>query len=101
MSADGSWEIIVNSPLGAQESTVDLHTDGSALTGEQSGDGQTGPIYDGKVDGDRVSWKVDVTHPMKLKIHFEGTIDGDSISGTAKAGMFPTMKFSGSRASAR
>jgi len=38
---------------------------------------------------------------MKLKIHFEGTIDGDSISGTAKAGMFPTMKFSGSRASAR
>ncbi|HEY7965605.1 MAG TPA: hypothetical protein VID68_01120 [Solirubrobacteraceae bacterium] len=97
MSADGTWNITVNSPLGEQESTVELRTDGTALTGEQSGDGQSGPIYDGKVDGDRVSWKVDVTHPMKLTIHFEGSVEGDSISGKAKAGMFPSMKFSGSR----
>ena len=100
MSADGSWEITVNSPLGEQESTVELQTDGNTLSGVQSGEGQSGPIYDGKADGDRVSWKVDVTHPMKLTIHFEGTVEGDSISGTAKAGMFPKMKFSGSRAAA-
>ena len=98
MSADGTWSITVNSPLGEQESTVELRSEGTALTGEQSGDGQSGPIYDGKVDGDRVSWKVDVTRPMSLTIHFEGSVDGDSISGSAKAGMFPKMKFSGSRA---
>ena len=99
MSADGTWEITVNSPIGAQPSTVTLQTDGSTLTGEQTGNGETGPIYDGTVGGDSVSWSVDVSKPMKLTIRFKGTIEGDTISGKAKAGGFPGgFSFSGSRA---
>jgi hypothetical protein len=97
VSADGTWEITVKSPLGAQASTVVLATDGATLTGEQTGQGETGPIYDGVVDGDSVSWWVNVTKPMPLKIEFTATIDGDTISGKAKAGGFPAMSFSGSR----
>ena len=37
MSVDGTWKITVQSPMGPPASTVELVSDGSALTGTQSG----------------------------------------------------------------
>jgi hypothetical protein len=98
MSVDGKWNITVQTPMGAQSSTLELVTDGTSLTGSQSGNGESGAIYEGRVDGDTASWKVDITRPMSLSVSFSATVDGDSISGTAKAGMFPKSTFAGSRA---
>ncbi len=98
MSADGTWNITLQTPMGAQSSTVELVTDGNALSGTQSGNGESGPIQDGHIDGDTATWKVSITRPMSLTVTFTAKIDGDSISGTAKAGMFPKSTFSGSRA---
>ena len=98
MSVDGTWNITVQTPMGDQSSTVELRSDGTALTGTQSGNGESGPIYDGAADGDRASWKVDITRPLALTVEFKATVDGDSISGVAEAGMFPASPFSGSRA---
>ncbi len=98
MSVDGTWNITVHTPMGAQASTVELVSDGSALTGTQSGNEGTSAIYDGSVDGDTATWKVDITRPMTLTVTFTATVEGDSISGTAKAGMFPKSNFAGSRA---
>jgi hypothetical protein len=98
MSADGTWNITVQTPMGAQSSTVELVTAGTSLTGTQSGNGESGQIYDGAVDGDVASWKVDITRPLALTVSFTATVEGDSISGTARAGVFPPSPFSGSRA---
>jgi len=98
MSVDGTWNITVQTPLGAQSSTVELAADGAALTGTQSGNGESGPIYDGSADGDTASWKVDITQPFPLTVEFDATVKGDAISGTASAGMFPPSPFSGQRA---
>jgi len=98
MSADGSWNITLQTPMGAQTSTIELVTDGNSLTGTQSGNGETSPIYEGRIEGDTATWKVNITRPMALSVSFSAKIDGDSISGTAKAGIFPKSSFSGSRA---
>src|SRR5579871_5479067 len=98
MSAEGTWKITVETPMGDQSSVVELHSDGGTLTGTQSGGGESGPIYDGTVDGDTATWKVDITTPLALTVTFTATVDGDSISGTAAAGMFPPSPFRGSRA---
>jgi hypothetical protein len=98
MSADGTWKITVQTPMGNQSSILELATDGASLTGTQSGNGESGPIYDGSVDGDSATWKVDITRPLALTVTFNATVSGDSISGTAEAGMFPPSPFSGSRA---
>ena len=37
MAVDGKWEIVINSPMGAQKATLDLATDGATLTGTQTG----------------------------------------------------------------
>jgi hypothetical protein len=97
MSVDGTWNITVQTPMGAQDSTVELAADGADLTGTQSGNGESGPIYDGGIDGDTATWKVDITRPLPLTVTFTATVSGDSISGTARAGAFPPSPFSGSR----
>ena len=97
MAVDGKYEIVVNSPMGPQPSTLELKADGATLTGTQSAQGRSQPITDGKVDGNNVSWKTAITQPMPMTLEFSGVVDGDKMSGNVKAGSFGTFKFSGAR----
>jgi hypothetical protein len=98
MSIDGSWKITVNSPMGKQESTLELKADGAALTGKQSANGNTSDIKDGKVDGDKITWSNSVTTPFPMTLEFTGTVAGDSLTGSVKAGAFGSFPFEGGRA---
>lgn len=98
MSADGTWNITMNTPMGAQQATLELKSDGSSLTGTMSGPQGTIELKDGAGDGDSLSWKADITTPMAMTLEFSATVDGDSISGNVKLGAFGTASFSGTRA---
>ena len=97
LSADGTWTIIVKSPMGEQKSTVNLSTNGEALIGDATGPGGKATLTDGKVSGNDVSWKLAVTNPMPMTLEFAGTIAGDTLTGKVKAGNFGSFDFSGSR----
>ena len=97
MAVDGKWEIVINSPLGAQKAQLDLKTDGGTLTGSQQAAQGSGPLENGKVDGNNVSWSAKISSPMPLTLDFAGTVDGDKLSGSVKAGSFGSFPFSGSR----
>lgn len=45
-------------------------------------------MRNGKIDGDKVSWSVEVTAPMEMKVDFEATLIGDKLEAVAKPGMF-------------
>ena len=98
MSADGTWSITMNTPMGAQNATLELATDGGALSGKMSGPQGAIELKDGAADGDSLSWKADITTPMAMTLEFSATVDGDSISGDVKLGAFGNASFSGSRA---
>lgn len=98
MSVDGNWSIVVKSPMGDQPSTLSLKADGGALTGTQSAQGQSQPIANGKVDGMTVSWSNSITTPMPMTLEFTGTVDGDTLNGSVKAGAFGSFPFTGKRA---
>ncbi len=98
MSADGTWNTTMNTPMGAQQGTLELKTDGGNLTGTLSGAQGTIELQDGAVDGDSLSWKADITSPMAMTLEFTATVDGDSISGNVKLGAFGNASFSGTRA---
>ncbi|MCP5411769.1 MAG: hypothetical protein H6924_06495 [Alphaproteobacteria bacterium] len=97
MAADGKWEIVINSPMGAQKATLDLATSGDSLTGTQSAAQGSGPLENGKVDGDSLSWSAKITSPMPLTLDFTGTVEGDKMSGQVKAGAFGSFPFTGNR----
>ena len=97
MALDGKWEIVINSPLGAQKATLDIATDGAALTGTQQAAQGSGPLENGKVDGNNVAWSANISSPMPLALDFTGTVDGDKLSGSVKAGAFGSFPFNGNR----
>src|SRR5215467_12699172 len=97
MAADGKWEIVINSPLGAQKAQLDLKADGGTLTGTQQAAQGSGPLENGKVDGNTLSWSAKITSPMPMTLDFTGTVDGDKLSGSVKAGSFGSFPFSGAR----
>lgn len=95
---DGVWDTVTDTPMGQQKGTATLQTDGDTLTGTLSGAQGTAEIQDGKVDGNAVSWKLDITQPMPLTLEFSATVDGDEMSGSVKLGAFGTASFKGTRA---
>ncbi len=87
----------MNAPMGAQNATLTLQTNGSALTGKMSGPGGEIEIKNGNVDGDSLSWKADITTPMPMTLEFSATLDGDNIVGNVKLGAFGNASFMGAR----
>jgi hypothetical protein len=98
MSADGTWTLTMQTPMGERRSTLTLATSGGSLTGKQEADGNTTDITDGSVSGNDVSWKVAITNPMPLTLTFSGTVNGNALNGTADTGMFGSFPFEGTRA---
>ena len=68
-----------------------------ALTGSQQAAQGSGPLENGKVDGNAVSWSAKITSPMPMTLDFTGTVEGDKLSGSVKAGSFGSFPFSGTR----
>ena len=98
MSLDGTWNVTVNSPMGAQPSTLTVKAEGGAVTGTQSAQGNTQPIANGKIDGDTVTWSSSITTPMPMTLEFTAKLAGDTLNGSVKAGAFGSFPFTGNRA---
>jgi len=98
MSADGTWNLTMETPMGERRSTLTLSTAGGTLTGKQEAEGNTTDIAEGTANGNDVSWKVSITNPMPLTLTFNGTVDGNNLNGTADTGMFGSFPFQGTRA---
>lgn len=97
MSADGNWKTTVNSPMGVQEATLTIKTEGSAFTGQMVGRQGTQDIS-GTVDGDKLSWTTQMTQPFPITLEFNVTVTGDSMEGAVKAGSFGSSPLKGVRA---
>ncbi len=99
MSADGTWTTVMNTPMGTQNGSMELSTDGATLTGTLKGpNGEVAEITDGAVAGDSLSWKAAITQPMPITLEFSATVDGDNMSGDVKLGAFGNASFTGERA---
>lgn len=97
MSVDGTWNITMSTPMGERKATLNLASNGSTLTGTQAAEQGSAEIADGKVDGNKVSWKVSIQQPMPLTLDFNGTVNGDAIEGQMGVGFLGSFPFSGTR----
>src|SRR6202000_1529205 len=97
MAVDGKWEITITAPMAAVKATLDLATDGASLTGTQQAQQGSGPLENGKVDRNNLSWSAKISSPMPMTLDFAGAVDGDKLSGSVKAGSFGSFPFAGNR----
>jgi hypothetical protein len=97
MSVDGTWNVTMQTPMGAQAGTLTLASDGGTLTGTMSGPQGSLDLEEGTVDGNTASWVVNMTSPMPIKVEASAAVDGDTITGEAKLGAFGVAPFEGTR----
>jgi hypothetical protein len=89
MAIDGDWDVTVKTPMGDQRQTVTFKTEGAALTGKHENQLGVVEIKGGRVDGDRLTWHVDMPQPMSMKLDIEVQVSGDTLSGTVKTPFGP------------
>jgi hypothetical protein len=98
MSVDGTYNTTVKSPLGDQQATLTVKSDGNSWTGSQAGAMGSAEITDGKVEGNTITWKMSITVPMPMTLDCTATIDGDTLTGSVGAGAFGSFPMTGTRA---
>ena len=99
MSVAGSYECVTKTPMGDQKSVLTVNVSGDSWTGTNAGAQGSLDVCDGKVDGNTLTWKMNMTVPMPMTLEGTATVDGDTITGSVKAGMFGSMPLSGTRKS--
>jgi hypothetical protein len=94
---DGEWDCITKSPLGEQKSVFTVKSNGDTFTGQQAGAMGSLDVIDGKVDGNKLTWKMEMKVPMPMTLDCEATVDGDTLTGTVGAGAFGSFPLTGTR----
>jgi hypothetical protein len=94
---DGSYDCVTKSPMGDQKSVFTVSSDGGSFTGQNAGAMGSLDVENGKVDGNKLTWTMNMKVPMPMTLEAEATIDGDTLTGTIKAGAFGSMAMTGTR----
>jgi hypothetical protein len=97
MSILGDWDVTIKTPIGSLTVAYMFTDDDGAVTGTATGKGETVPLHDITVAGQRVTWRQSVTKPMRLNLDFDVAVDGDRLAGHSKAGRLPRSAVTGVR----
>lgn len=99
MSVGGSYDCVTKTPMGDQKSvfTVVPSDDGTTFTGQNAGTLGSMDVENGKIDGNTLTWTMNMTVPMPMKLEGTATVDGDALTGEVKAGAFGSMAMTGQR----
>jgi hypothetical protein len=98
MSVAGTYDVVTKTPMGDQKGTFTVNVSGDTFTGAVAGPMGDMEVKDGKVDGNNLSWKMDMKVPMPMELTCSATVEGDAISGKIDTGAFGSMDMSGTRA---
>jgi hypothetical protein len=82
---DGTWNVVIGTPRGDRPATLHLAQDGATVTGTMN----EIAIEDGAWADGTLTFSVRLTEPVKVKLRCSVSIDGDTMTGTAKAGVLP------------
>ncbi len=99
MSVAGTYDCVTKSPMGDQKSTFTVvpSDDGTTFTGSNQGAMGSMDVEDGKIDGNTLTWTMNMTVPMPMKLEGTATVDGDQLTGSVNAGAFGSMAMTGER----
>lgn len=97
MSIDGSYDCITRSPMGDQASVVTIVTNGDTFTGTNEGAMGSMELENGKINGNELTWEMNMTVPMPMKLEGKATVEDGVLTGSVNAGAFGEMAMTGTK----
>ena len=87
---DGKWTGSISTPNGDFPQTFTFKAEGAMLTGSlEFMPGMAIPITDGKVDGNNISFTVNLDFGMPFKLTYTGVVSGNELKVKADANGMP------------
>lgn len=95
---DGRWDVVISTPVGKFPLLLTISTAGSVVRGSFKQGNEIADLIDPRVHEDgRMTWSLSIRKPMRLHLKFTVAVDGDVLTGLAKAGLLPSSKVVGTR----
>ncbi len=87
---DGKWTGTISTPNGDFPQTFTFKAEGAKLTGSlEFMPGMAIPITDGKVDGNNISFTVNLDFGMPFVLTYTGVVSGNELKVKGEAGGMP------------
>jgi len=97
MSLTGTWNLRISTPVGTQSADPEPTENDGVVAGVAKNDAETLPLINPVLHGNRLTWQLSITKPMRLNLTFDVTINGDTLTGKSKAGILPPSRVIGTR----
>jgi carbon-monoxide dehydrogenase large subunit len=94
---DGCWNMVLATPVGPQKIIGRFNTEGDVLKGVLESD-QGSQSFAGTIAGTRLKWEMKVTKPMPITLKYDLRVEGNTLSGKVKMGLFGSANLTGERA---
>lgn len=96
-AVDGVYDCTTKTPMGDQAGVFTVVSNGDSFHGNIAGALGSMDVKDGKVDGNSLTWKMDMTMPMPMTLECEAVVEGDTLTGTIQLGAFGASAITGKR----
>lgn len=96
----GTWNIVIQTPVGAQKAVMVLKVAGNVVTGKVSADQGTVEVAGGVKDG-RAKFQGKASMPMPITVSYDVTVREGKLSGENANGPFGSFPLTGTRSQAR
>jgi hypothetical protein len=89
-AALGSWNLVIETPIGNQESVLVLSGSAGMWEGKLTGEQGETALRDIVVEGDNLMFGISIdAQGQQMDLSFEGTVTGDAISGAFESPFGP------------
>jgi len=99
VAINGTYNVTIETPMGAQTSTVTFKTEGAVLSGTFQGRGGS-QAFTGTVEGNNGKWSITVPSPMggQITLSFNCQVTEKELTGSVQLGQFGTAPVKGTKA---
>ncbi|WP_123041103.1 DJ-1/PfpI family protein [Cohnella candidum] len=94
---DGEWDTVIATPVGKLQVKLNIATVKGVIQGTAAQGDEISAFIDPEISGEVLRWSQQITKPLRLNLKFEVVVDGDVMTGFAKAGVLPASKLTGKR----
>lgn len=96
---DGIWDTVIATPIGKLQVKLSISLRDGRVYGTAAQGDETVEFIDPALQDNKLTWSLRISKPMRLNLKFEVAVQGDQMTGFAKAGVLPGSKLTGIRIS--
>lgn len=94
---DGEWDTTIATPVGKMAVKLHISTINGVIQGKAIQGDEVSTFITPVLKDNTLRWSQKITKPMRLNLNFEVTVDGNLMTGSAKAGILPASRLTGQR----